>query len=234
MPYPTRSLELLIFLAGVFPSGLSHSLSYAFGGKPGTESRPKFLLVLALPFPVLLLSVGLFHAEWLRIVFPSVAWIVGGFLCIGLVFGLEYLTAFVWALARTRRMPKGMALQQYWAGSMTWGQHALLVVLAAGEELVFRGFGNTILSQYLGLPVVLTILLTSILYAFNHTFFGPVTILAKFISGLAYGTLYVASGSLIVPIIAHLGFNSALLAAGRALSRSPREPAIARPDSRPR
>ena len=222
MPYPTRSLELLLLLAGVFPSGLSYSLSYAFGSDPGTENRPKFLLILSLPFVALLSITGLFHAEWLQIHGPSLPWLSGGVLAIAVVFLVEYLTALLWVIARTRRLPKGLALQQYWAGKMTWGQHALLVVIAVGEELVFRGLGYAILGGSMGLPTWLVVGITSVLYAFNHTFFGPVTATAKFASGVIYGLLYLASGSLLVPVIAHVGYNFALLSVSR-IARRPRE-----------
>ena len=217
MPYRTHSLDLLLALAAIFPSGLSYSLSYAFGGKAGgPEDRPRFLVILSLPFFALVLLSWWYIPKVLDIALPTAMWLGLGVVSIAGVFVVEFLGSSLYFMAKNRILPRGLGLHPFWSGGMTVWQHASMIVIAVGEEFVFRKLGFLLLGDSLGLGVPATLAVTAFFYALNHTFFGPGLICAKFLSGILYGVLFIASGSLIPSIIAHLGYNYALLAvAGR-------------------
>lgn len=209
----TLYLDVLILLAGIFPSGLSYSLSYAFGlGDGAKDRRPKFLLILALPFVVLAGVLARFRPAAFTMSSPSAPQMA---IAVGAVLGifvLEFGAATLFSFARTRRLPRGIVLPQFWAGSLSLGQHALLVLVAVGEELVYRKVGIEILMGSFGWPAFAALAATAVLYSLNHTFFGPAAVVSKMTSGVAYGLLFLNTGSLLVPIVAHVGFNYLLLA----------------------
>lgn len=70
------------------------------------------------------------------------------------------------------------------------------------EEIVYRGFLVWCLA--LLMPLWLAIIVSSVAFGLAHTYQGPLGILRTGIAGLALGILYVASGSIWLPILAHI------------------------------
>jgi membrane protease YdiL (CAAX protease family) len=88
-------------------------------------------------------------------------------------------------------------------GEMSW--FAVMCVLSGiAEEPVYRGFLCFYISLYLphingpGL-----VLLTSLVFGIGHAYQGWRGIASTTVSGLIFGTLYVASGSLVLPAVVH-------------------------------
>jgi membrane protease YdiL (CAAX protease family) len=86
-----------------------------------------------------------------------------------------------------------------------------LISITAGicEEIVFRGFLIAYLGSlfpYLGfqVPLLFTIILTSILFGFAHIYQGWKGALGAAVAGVILACLYLSTGSLILPIIAHI------------------------------
>lgn len=81
----------------------------------------------------------------------------------------------------------------------------LAIVPALGEELFFRGMIQRQLKLIIGLPH-LTVFITAVVFSALHfQFYG---FLPRFILGMVYGYLFLWSGSVWLPIIAHFINNS--------------------------
>lgn len=81
----------------------------------------------------------------------------------------------------------------------------LAIVPALGEELFFRGVIQRQLRLILGWPH-LTVFITAVVFSALH--FQFYTFLPRFILGLVYGYLFLWSGSVWLPIIAHFVNNA--------------------------
>jgi len=84
------------------------------------------------------------------------------------------------------------------------------VCLTAGiaEEIVYRGFSIFILaSVFPNLSIYIIVFLSAILFGFIHFYQGVKGLIATTIIGLIWGLLYITTGSLILPIIAHFANN---------------------------
>jgi len=85
-------------------------------------------------------------------------------------------------------------------------------LVAAAEEVLFRGIGQHLLDVVLGWPAVLAIGLTAVLYGLNHLYFGWLTVGQKVFTGAVFGSLYVLAGlSVLVPVVAHVVQNVVVL-----------------------
>lgn len=73
------------------------------------------------------------------------------------------------------------------------------------EEIVFRGFVLWYLAAYM--PLWTAVLISSIAFGFNHSYQGVGGMARTGLVGLAFGALYVFSGSIWLPIIAHIIFD---------------------------
>jgi len=82
----------------------------------------------------------------------------------------------------------------------------LAIIPGIGEELFFRGLLQRQLKLITGMPH-LTVFITAVLFSALHfQFYG---FLPRFILGLVYGYLFLWSGSVWLPIIAHMANNAA-------------------------
>lgn len=82
---------------------------------------------------------------------------------------------------------------------------ALISVLAgAGEEAFFRGFLQTAAAGYVGLPVA--ILAVSVAFGAAHLI-SPAYATFTAILSVLFGVLYVWSGNIVVPMIAHAAYD---------------------------
>jgi membrane protease YdiL (CAAX protease family) len=101
-----------------------------------------------------------------------------------------------------------------------------LVSVTAGicEELMFRGFVMAYLTAVLGVPLWASILLSSLAFGFAHLYQGPLGMVKSGGVGVVFAILYVMTGSLWAPMIAHAVMD---ITSGRvtfaALSGKPEE-----------
>lgn len=119
---------------------------------------------------------------------PAPAWALGG-------------VAAGWALWRVQRALARREAAPLWAGAAGWTGYARLMALVAclvvAEEVVWRGY----LLAEVGLVA------SSLAFAAHHYFFGPRHVAFTALAGLAWGGLYLLSGSLVPPVASHLVFN---------------------------
>lgn len=87
----------------------------------------------------------------------------------------------------------------------------VIAIGAIGEEIIFRQTFFNIVYTVLGFNIYIVIILSSLVYAINHMYFGTNAVLQKFITGMIYSSLFVLSGYvLIVPVIVHFSQNMIL------------------------
>lgn len=91
---------------------------------------------------------------------------------------------------------------------------ALMLMLTATEELVFRGFIFTRLSKQKG--VLLATLVSAALFGLIHL--QPYRILIQSIGGILFAYAFIRTKTLITPILAHWLFNCSFLFFGTPLS----------------
>lgn len=79
-----------------------------------------------------------------------------------------------------------------------------VVSITAGivEEIVYRGFVIWYLGQYL--PAWGAVVVSSVAFGLGHSYQGAGGAVRVSLIGLAFGTLYVVTGSIWLPIIAHI------------------------------
>ena len=77
------------------------------------------------------------------------------------------------------------------------------VSITAGivEEIIYRGFLIWYFGQYM--PVWAAVIVSSVAFGLGHSYQGPKGVMKVSIIGLVFGALYVISGSIWLPIIAH-------------------------------
>ncbi|WP_040204696.1 CPBP family intramembrane glutamic endopeptidase [Neobacillus jeddahensis] len=97
-------------------------------------------------------------------------------------------------------------LYRWYAPHAFWHFIALILVAAPGEELFWRGFMQKKLLQYL--KPIWAILLGAALYASVHIYADSfLLVLAAFISGAIWGSLYFWKKSMPLVIVSHIIFD---------------------------
>ncbi|GAA2803961.1 type II CAAX endopeptidase family protein [Kitasatospora sp. CM 4170] len=136
--------------------------------------------------------------------------------------GAEFLTG---AVPRLLQGTRGLRLAVHRSsGVATAGYAVAILATAVAEELLYRGLWIGLLHQRLELPTGVAIAVGALAYALGHLFFGGLAVVQKTLSGAVFGVLLVASGSLAVPLVAHLAQNAAvhLLAVRQERGAAPR------------
>lgn len=169
---------------------------------------------LVVPLAVLVLAAWMARPPLLRLSvdlpWPGLALALAA---VPVAFFLEYLVTAAATYRPGMRFFRTMALQPLWQGRLRAQDHAYLVLIAVGEELVYRQIWLSSLIATFGLSAPVALLLSSIAYGLNHLYFGPVAVVTKSLMGLIYGGLFLYGGHNIwLPMIAHVLQNSLLLA----------------------
>lgn len=208
-------LSALVLICAAFPTQLVRVAATAGGGLSAT-GRAR-LELWGLPFAAGLIAALAWWAAPLpglgplpaTALWPLIA-LAAGLLAPLWEIGLGYL----WALARRRRVAR-VALHD--KASAHLGAILSMSVVAVAEELVFRRLGVELLGA-LAWPLWTIVALTSIVYGLNHLYFGWTTVAQKTLTGAVYAGLYLVGGrSLLVPVIAHVVHNAAILTGARWL-----------------
>lgn len=98
------------------------------------------------------------------------------------------------------------SLYHWFAPALFWEYLALILVAAPGEEIFWRGFVQKRLMRNFG-PIG-SILLSSVLYASVNIYsMSYLLVLAAFVSGVFWGTLYYWRKSMPLVIVSHIVFD---------------------------
>lgn len=104
-----------------------------------------------------------------------------------------------------RRADVEKARKEKGAGALLMVGITLFAVLA--EESLWRGYLITYAESGVGLHEGWALLLSAGAFGSNHAQFGWRNVVSKFGLGLAWGGLFLLTGSLLAPILSHLTFN---------------------------
>jgi len=169
----------------------------------------------------------------------------------------ELGNAFLWGVAATVPMVLALFWMDRWPvgplapmkqfvqrqvvplfADLSVGQLALLSLGAGiGEELLFRGLLQAGISEWIGSPpgVLVGLIAASVIFGVCHWLTALYALLATIV-GVYLGGLFVASGSLLTPIVAHALYDFValvyLVGKSRESAASP-ESGVERPDPEP-
>lgn len=201
-PRVARLAALVIMTAAAGISILLFSATDAIGGGVLVRVAPPSRMLL-----IVLVATGLLHASGLRwsdvgLSRPKPLWrvpllVVGGYLLVG--GGAAALTAVVLPRLGLEAQPhllfaglKGNTGEYlYWLIPVAWGSAAF------GEELVFRGFIQSQLTQLFGgrgVAALLAALLQAVIFGVLHAYQGLGGALIAGFTGCALGLVYIAGG----------------------------------------
>ncbi|WP_210366316.1 type II CAAX endopeptidase family protein [Bacillus sp. REN3] len=133
------------------------------------------------------------------------------FLSIGILsgiglFGLFWLGSFLIDLLDLPLSRQIARLYSRFSPEILWHYLVLVLILAPGEEIFWRGFIQKRLGRYLGTRI--GILLSVLLYASVHIYSGQfILVLAAMIAGTAWSILYAWKKSLPLVIVSHIVFD---------------------------
>ncbi|MBX3177672.1 MAG: CPBP family intramembrane metalloprotease [Candidatus Hydrogenedentes bacterium] len=139
-----------------------------------------------------------------------------GALLAGLLAGLAFLALALFAVDGpwpiTARLREDIDLLMPLFRNASLPELLLISVLAGvGEEALFRGVLQPLLTEYIGLPLAL--ILVSLLFGLLHCISIPYVVFASLL-GAAFGALYASTGNILVPAVAHASYDFAALVYG--------------------
>jgi uncharacterized protein len=89
---------------------------------------------------------------------------------------------------------------------------ALAITAGIGEEVVWRGFGLCVLfACHIHGPTALLVAMLAIPFGWAHLYQGVLGVVSTAILGAVFSILYLATGSLLLPVILHALFDLRLL-----------------------
>jgi uncharacterized protein len=122
------------------------------------------------------------------------------------LFGLFWLGSFLIELLNLPFANQISRLYSRFSPDLFWHYLVLVLILAPGEEIFWRGFIQKRLSKYFRMNM--SIGLSVILYASVHFYSGEfILVLAAIIAGLAWSILYAWKRSLPLVIVSHIVFD---------------------------
>ena len=129
------------------------------------------------------------------------------------IFAIEIVVATLPSFLRGRRVQFRVNL-----GGSPPDVALLLSILFVGavEEFLYRGIWLNVGVIALGFPKFVAVFLAAAAYAGGHLFFGVQVVTQKLISGILFGVLAVATGTVLAPICAHLALNVCVIALARS------------------
>lgn len=122
------------------------------------------------------------------------------------LFGLFWLGSFLFDLLNLSFSSQISRLYGRFSPALFWHYLVLVLIIAPGEEIFWRGFIQKRLRKYFGMKV--TIGLSVLLYASVHIYSGEwILVLAAVIAGLVWSILYAWKQSMPLVIVSHIVFD---------------------------
>jgi membrane protease YdiL (CAAX protease family) len=158
-------------------------------------------------------------AAWWRPPFSAQPSFAAGWLALAAVAGLllfaaeSALSVLVLAVVGSRgagwmRLTRGEAGRLVGARPVWWSVVPATALLCAAEELAWRGYAITGLTERLGLTALAAVGASAVAFGLAHAAHGARNVALKTIDGLAWGAMFAVSQSLLLPFCSHLAFNA--------------------------
>lgn len=190
LPVPTW---VLVFIG--FPLLLVGYFSLVIGSATavGYEYRPKHDDVLYLPF-ILIVSIAFYISDVTFVPITVDFWLVV-FLPLGVaMYALDIYVWSWWVSVPIKRGNEETLLK-------------LPIVLGSvGEEYLYRGVLAVLITS---LGTIWYVVLSGVLFGINHFSSGRSEIVFKSANGIVYALCFLATDSLLAPVLAHVGYNVA-------------------------
>ena len=149
------------------------------------------------------------------------ALLIGIWLLAGAVLGSVLYAFELWGTLTLRNLPGIGSLMQHPAveGNTETGANQIRQVAAPAaftavtgstvvlEEIAWRGFLIEFLEERWGLGVAGAFVIAGVSFGLNHLYYGLRGFLFKSVHGIAWGALFVITGSLLAAIVSHFVFN---------------------------
>ncbi|MBS2963475.1 CPBP family intramembrane metalloprotease [Actinocrinis puniceicyclus] len=215
----TLCLECLVLAATIAPAELVR-VATAFGMRGHGAARAARTATYGVPAAysavcaaaIAVAATGGFSPGYLSSWSVGALWVVGAVVAGCAVVALEFgLGAAPYLLRGKRGLRLGVMLA---SGSVDAAFVASVVATGIAEELLYRGLWIGILHERLGLVLPAAILAAACAYALGHVFFGMNVVAQKATTGAVFGVLLVSSGSVVVPLLAHVTQNLVVSALG--------------------
>jgi len=179
----------------------------------------RYILLVQWPLAALAVGIvgvgGLLHAPvtlgpdlpaWLHLLFGG---LVAGFFVLGFLpilqslrgekFRAAYERAFRRALAQAPGLLPETSQERRWFA-------AISITAGVCEEVLCRGFLIGFLMRMPGglhLPISVALVLSAVIFGLNHIYQGKTGLISTTLSGLAFGGLFLLTGSLLLPMLFH-------------------------------
>jgi uncharacterized protein len=195
---------------------------YSDVGKERTYWRIHFWYWLAITFILFLVPMTDLYYPKYPITFNAIAHII-----FGVLIAYEFVTA-VLPIAFMKYLPafREKVAEQYddtkrATYPVTSRQQLMFLFVSIsvgiGEEIIFRGFLYNYLQDYFTVSAIWSFVIVSLYFGVGHFHQGISGIIQTTIFGLIMGYLYFTTGSLLVPIIAHILFDMRVVWLARLL-----------------
>jgi membrane protease YdiL (CAAX protease family) len=208
----TLYLNALMLSAAFFPAGTTTLFVLFDVGSAGQESRRLFAYAAGLLL-MLVCSYSLDSTLSVEIYNSVYALAVGG------VSGLIAISAeiFVGYALIAQRFGRRFSIKAFRVErNSAWEAASLsqlvgVLVIAILEELTFRSLWFDILGKHFSVDAPLILLITTCVYAINHSFFGVITVAQKAASGFVFGCSVLYCNNVVAPIVAHAILNGVVM-----------------------
>jgi membrane protease YdiL (CAAX protease family) len=222
-PFSLFLQSILAFLIVVVGPLVSHFFEGPFL-RANLTSRQKtgfYLYILLTQWPLAAIAVGILGAgELLRApVVPGadlpvwLHWLLGGlvagFFVIGFLPILQSLRGEKFRAAYERAIRRSLAqapgLLPETSQERRWFA-AISITAGVCEEVLFRGFLIGYLMRMPGglhLSISVALVLSAVVFGLNHLYQGKAGLISTTLSGLAFGGLFLLTGSLLLPMLVH-------------------------------
>ncbi len=209
-------LNILLLATTCYPTAIPQIMLPYLARYAGKNGNAIYLCMCNILYTVLCVICLLVLKEPLSIKAPSAIWWY--FVAAGAGVGLIFLEFFIGKLVMRLqgKKVKGFSVNNGWqnAGVVVF---VCTILLAMFEEFNFRMVWNEVMVNQIGLSVYGFVLLSAAFYAVNHLYYGAITFLQKFITGVILALFYVFSGgAIIIPVLTHFLQNLMVLILGRS------------------
>lgn len=207
--------SILVLLATIYPVSIPQIVLSIRGSYNHKNQNVIYLgCCVIVSSLILILSSVLVPMNMSFFITPDIVWYIISIVAAPVLIIMEFTIGAV-ILRMSGKKVKGISVNGNWKEINVVGCIST-ILLAIIEELIYRQLWSVIMLDILQWNVFLYIILSSVIYGFNHLYYGFTTFLQKTISGVLLTVIFLQSGRcIIIPIIIHLLQNSIVLLIGR-------------------
>ncbi|WDV46633.1 CPBP family intramembrane metalloprotease [Clostridiaceae bacterium M8S5] len=203
-----QCLNIFILLLAINPISIGQLIRVSISRNQVNTDKINYIMLFV--YVLITSLVALVSRELLSLRLPiSNRWFVVAILLVPIVILVEILTVTIIHLIRGNVKIK---LEFNGLGASAISSKISVVLIGVLEEIMYRQVWLAILIGVFNIHIALAIILSSLFYALNHISISRYVFIQKIIAGSIYSALYIASGTVLIPIITH-GLQNAIIIA---------------------